>query len=182
MLHTMRKQIMYTVSLIVVLTIGIFISPITAASSEPGNLVSSDVITTSADTYKRWEDPEAFRSEVIRLVNIERESNGLDTLETMQELTDMADIRAKESDYFFSHTRPDGSDCLSIFQEYGVARGIFGENLSRGFSSPTKLVAAWMDSESHRTNILSEKFAHIGIGIYVNGNGKVFCSLLFYAP
>lgn len=157
-------------------------TPTASAGWEPGIAVPSDAADVSTGTDQNWEDPEAFRAEVVRLVNLERTNNGLDALEEMQTLTDMADIRAKESTVSFSHTRPDGSGCSTIFSDYDIAYSAAGENFSKGFSIPAKLVAAWMSSESHRANILNEKFIHIGVGLYVSEDGRIYCSQLFYTP
>ncbi|SHI14322.1 Uncharacterized conserved protein YkwD, contains CAP (CSP/antigen 5/PR1) domain [Sporobacter termitidis DSM 10068] len=157
-------------------------APTTLAGWEPGTAAAPGEVAASAKTDQNWEDPKAFKAEVVRLVNVERTDNGMNTLEETQALADMADIRAEESAVFFSHTRPDGSNCSTIFSEHHMPYRVAGENLSKGFSSPEKLVAAWMNSASHRKNILNEKFADIGIGLYVNEDGKIYCSQLFYTP
>jgi len=160
----------------------LFISPAAAAGWEPGIAVPSEADAVSAGAGRNWEDPEAFRAEVVRLVNLERANNGLDVLAETRALTDMADIRAEESAVSFSHTRPDGADCSGIFSDCGIGYSAAGENLSCGFSTPSELVAAWMGSESHRANILSEKFTCLGVGLCIKEDGRIYCAQLFYAP
>ena len=123
-----------------------------------------------------------FKSEVVRLVNEERKNAGLNTLTTMDILAEMADVRAKESAGSFSHTRPDGTRCFTIFAQYSLTYRSAGENLAFGFSTPEAVVEAWMNSPSHKANILSEKYTYIGIGYYLKDNGKIYCSQLFYTP
>ncbi len=41
-----------------------------------------------------------------------------------------------------------------------------GENIASGQLTPKKVVADWMTSPSHKRNILSSKFKHIGVGYY----------------
>ncbi len=178
-----RKQILAAVLFSLIFTAAALASPRAFAGWEPEGAASERAaITTAAEKEADDDETETFRDEVLRLVNTEREDNGLPALEQMQELTDMADMRAWESSIFFLHTRPDGSKCSTIFSERNMEYSAAGENLSGGFSSPEKLVAAWMGSESHSANILSEKYTYLGVGVYVDGKGRVYCSQLFYTP
>ena len=38
-----------------------------------------------------------------------------------------------------------------------------------GYDSPTAVVSAWMNSPSHRANILSASFTQAGVGYMANG-------------
>ena len=124
----------------------------------------------------------AFKAEVIRLVNIEREQAGVAPVEEMEILDIMADVRAEESSEVFKHTRPDGTRCFSIFSEYELTYWAAGENLAYGFRTPEKVVDAWMNSESHRRNILDPDFEFIGIGYCTSERNRIYCSQLFYSP
>jgi uncharacterized protein YkwD len=121
-----------------------------------------------------------FKEEIIRLVNVEREKAGVAALEDMSALDTMADVRASESAVAFSHTRPDGTRCFSIFAQNAMKYRAAGENLAFGFSTPEAAVNAWMNSPTHKRNILDPDFKYIGIGYY--DNGQIFCSELFYTP
>ncbi len=44
-----------------------------------------------------------------------------------------------------------------------------GENIARGFSAANSVVRAWLNSPSHRKNIMNCQFRTIGIGF--NGDG-----------
>ena len=156
-------------------------SPPVFAGWETKSAVSLDPVTVS-ESYQKQEDIEEFREEVIRLINKERADKDLHELEEFQELTGLADIRAEESAAVFSHTRPNQENCSTIYSDYGLPYSAVGENLSYGFSSPEKLVEAWMNSETHRENILNANFFYVGIGLYVNKSGALYCSQLFYAP
>jgi len=123
-----------------------------------------------------------FRAEVVRLVNIERENAGADALSIMDKLIELADVRAAESAASFSHTRPDGRRCFTVFADYSIIYRAAGENLSLGYTTPEAVVKAWMDSPSHKKNILDPDFKYIGIGFYVNNSGTIYCSQLFYTP
>ena len=83
----------------------------------------------------------------------------------------MADIRAKELTVLFSHTRPDGRDCFSIFgSKQGKIYG--GENIAAGSSTPEAVVNQWMSSPGHRENILNGKYRYLGVGYAYDGNSE----------
>lgn len=115
--------------------------------------------------------PEEFEAEVVRLVNIEREKNGLSALKSDNEkLNRAADIRAEELMTSFSHTRPSGADCFSVLIERGIKYCAAGENIARGSLTPAGVVEGWLNSPEHRANILTGSFTHIGVGYNENGN------------
>ena len=101
---------------------------------------------------------------VLELVNEERAKVNQPALVMKEELILPARARALEieiSDETFSHQRPDGSMCVtagSFLPIYAL-----GENIAKGYTSPEDVVAAWMDSQGHRENILSGDFDSIGI-------------------
>ena len=43
---------------------------------------------------------------------------------------------------------------------------VAAENLARGYTSPDRLVAAWMASPGHRANILDRRLKRIGVAAY----------------
>ena len=115
-----------------------------------------------------------FAGEVFRLTNIERVNEGLPPLSEESSLTRTAVVRANEIISLFSHKRPDGSKCFTAFDENGVNYGWAGENIGMGQSTPAEVVKAWMDSPGHRENILKAEFNHLGVGVAMDGNGKLY--------
>lgn len=105
-----------------------------------------------------------YEAEVVRLVNIERVKNGLSELEQDGELDKAADIRAEEIIGYFSHTRPDGSDCFTVLNGNGISYQTVGENIAAGYTTPDRVVEGWMNSPGHRANILNANFTQIGVG------------------
>ncbi|MBQ6409726.1 CAP domain-containing protein [Candidatus Saccharibacteria bacterium] len=117
-----------------------------------------------------------WKYEVLSLVNQERVRNGLDKLTWGDTCADAAEIRAEEIVQVYSHTRPDGSSwdtaCIEPAGEY--ATYLEGENLVVGSSavSPETTVAAWMNSEKHRENILNPNYTKLAVGFYFDNNTK----------
>ncbi len=113
--------------------------------------------------------PSEYELEILRLVNIEREKEGLEPLEFGYFFYDCAKLRASECDLTFSHTRPDGTSCFTVFEELGVTEdwSVLGENIAWGHDSAYDVMLGdygWMNSPGHRANILKPDFKYVAIG------------------
>lgn len=106
-------------------------------------------------------------SEIIRLTNEERAANGLSAV-TENSLLDSAAL-AKGNDMlakgYWAHFAPDGTSPWSFFVDFGYKYRYAGENLARDFSDAGSAVDAWMNSPSHKENILNPKYQEVGIGV-----------------
>ena len=136
---------------------------------EPVKVVEQ-VSTTPAAT---WE------LEVLRLTNIERQKAGLSLLKYNTSLDAGAKQRSIEIITHFSHTRPDGSRFFTVFGADFTYRNV-GENLGSGYRTPEQVVNAWMNSTSHRANILNEKFEELSVAITKGEDGKYRWVQIFY--
>ncbi|MDY4413304.1 MAG: CAP domain-containing protein [Ruminococcus sp.] len=111
-----------------------------------------------------------FAEQVAFLVNEERENQGLAPLEMSSVMNESASVRADELTELFSHTRPDGTDCFTVFDEYNISYMDFaGENIHEGSSTPEDTMQSWLNSSGHRTNILDENARYIGVGVAYSG-------------
>jgi len=113
-----------------------------------------------------------YEWEVLRLCNIERAKEGLDSLSMNATLQDICNVREKELTTTFSHDRPDGSDCYSAIPSDYVWSNV-GENIARGQRNPAEVVESWMNSSGHRANILNPEFSYMGVGYNSDGNNWV---------
>ena len=104
---------------------------------------------------------ENFAPEVLRLVNKERARVGIAPLKLADDLQAATAIRAREIVGYFSHTRPDGTDCFTVMRNRGRT---CGENIAAGNSSASATVEQWMNSDGHRRNILNPAFRELGVG------------------
>lgn len=120
----------------------------------------------------------SFAAEVARLTNAYRESQGLAALSYSLQLQQAANVRAVETVEKFSHTRPDGSDCFTIFTEFSLPFSSMGENLASGQMTPEQVVQDWINSPSHRETMLQSAFTQIGVGFYDN-DGEYYWVQLF---
>jgi len=58
----------------------------------------------------------------------------------------------------------------------------WGENIAYNYPGPWAVVNAWMNSPSHRANILNPNFTQIGVGIVSNGSGQPYYDQEFGRP
>lgn len=107
---------------------------------------------------------------VVKLMNAERAKVGVPAIVLDKTLNAAAAKRAREIAILFSHNRPNGTSCFSIFQEkgYQVSYSYLGENIAAGYDSFVPVMNGWMNSSGHRANILERGFSHVGIGYYYN--------------
>ena len=106
-------------------------------------------------------------SEVIRLTNVQRVANGLAPVKENSILDSAAlakgnDMLAKG---YWAHFAPDGTSPWSFFIGFGYKYKYAGENLARDFQDANSAVNAWMNSPSHKENILNPNYMDIGIGV-----------------
>lgn len=113
-----------------------------------------------------------FAQQVIDLTNQERAKGGLPALKADTQLSGVAlkksqDMQAKN---YFSHTSPTYGSPFDMMRDMGVTYKTAGENIAQGQRTPQEVVQAWMNSEGHRKNIMSNEFTHIGVGYESSGN------------
>jgi uncharacterized protein YkwD len=116
--------------------------------------------------------------EVLRLVNIERQKDGVNPLTYMIDLEKGADIRALEIKELWSHTRPDGTVFFTAFDYIRYSK--IGENLAAGPETPQEAVSRWMKSFGHRQNILDETYEQMAMSISEDEEGRLFWVQIFY--
>ena len=97
-----------------------------------------------------------------------------------KELFDVANQRAAEIAVSYSHTRPNASDCSSIFPKSTVGGfGILsGENITAGYTTAEDAMNAWMGSYWHKANILQSSFKAVGVGCFYH-NGTYYWTQCF---
>ncbi len=130
-------------------------------------------------------DVEAWRDEILRLVNLERARAGLPLLTHNQTLEDQAAQYACELIFydFFAHRNPDtGTELPDRAAEFGYDYAAIGENLAAGQSTPAEAMAGWMGSPGHRDNILSPNFMELGVSVRTGGEFRTYWVQEFGQP
>ena len=126
----------------------------------------------NSDTYA-----EPQRQDMLELVNELRKSYGLCELETIPELSDIAQQRAKECASYYSHWRADGTKWDYLLGLAGLKRNMRAENLAYYYPTAKQALNAWLDDYYHRANVLDPDARYIGIGFYSNGYSNYWCQL-----
>jgi len=121
----------------------------------------------------------SYIKRVVELVNIERAKEGLKALTIETGLEQAALVRAGEIQKSFSHTRPNGKGFGTAIREAGISYRNAGENIAWGQKTPEEVVKAWMNSPSHRANIMKKNFTKIGVAHVQNGAGTSYWVQLF---
>ncbi|OGI14632.1 MAG: hypothetical protein A2878_00095 [Candidatus Moranbacteria bacterium RIFCSPHIGHO2_01_FULL_54_31] len=125
--------------------------------------------------------------DVIALANTSREKAGLTPLSANRALTEAAQAKANDmlkNDYF-AHTSPTGVDPWYWIKKEGYQYKAAGENLAINFTSAKEQHSAWMNSSSHRDNILNGRYQEIGVAVVkgkIDGQESIVTVELFGTP
>ena len=135
-----------------------------------------------------------MESEIIRLVNVQRDLAGLPPLTVNLRLNAAASLHTQDmvsiSNLYgpnvgMQHTlygtpRPEVSDRLdTVGYDTWTTAFSWGENIAYGYSSAAAVMDAWMNSTGHRANILSTSFREIGVSVGVDSGGRLFFTQVF---
>lgn len=107
---------------------------------------------------------------MIDLVNEARQQEGVPPLTVDPELSKSAKLKSQDmvDKNYFSHDSPTYGSPFDMMKRLGISYSTAGENIACNQATDTAH-SALMESPGHRSNILSEDFTHIGIGIVDGG-------------
>ena len=132
--------------------------------------------TTIPETTTKPVSTEELAYETFLLINEYRASLGLYPLTFNAELSEITLVRAKEASVLWSHTRPDGRDFWSVFDDYNKFNAIpVGEILAKtGAPDAARAVNGWRNSPSHNAILTTTKYNEIGIACYIAEDGYTY--------
>lgn len=122
-----------------------------------------------ADALSGNADSQVASKAAFDIVNAKRQEAGLGALAWNSGLEQASAVRAVEASQSFSHTRPNGTDWWTVNSNL-----MYGENLAKGYASADSVVQAWLDSPTHKANIMDAEFTSGSIAIHINSNGQWF--------
>jgi uncharacterized protein YkwD len=104
---------------------------------------------------------------VVRYVNAAREKEGLEKLVVSEKLTAVATAKVNDmvAHGYFAHTSPAGLTPWHWFEKIGYDYKYAGENLAINFTTAEAQQSAWMNSPTHRKNIMHENYREIGVAV-----------------
>ena len=141
--------------------------------------------TVSADSCIDVSGDDVVVHAMLDAVNAERAKHQLAPLRLDPALADLADFYACRlvEGGFFDHEDPfDGSTVDGRAANFGYAFLKIGENLAAGQRTIDEVMAAWMASPEHRSNILDPAFMDIGIGVKLGGESGIYWVQEFGRP
>lgn len=106
-------------------------------------------------------------SELLTDTNTERQEQGLEPLTVNEALSDAAFMKARDmfANNYWAHTSPTGITPWKWLADAGYNYDVAGENLAKNYPTAQATVNAWMASESHKANILNNKYQEVGFAV-----------------
>lgn len=139
----------------------------------PGQKLTIPTVTTTSQ-----------EDEVARLVNVQRANAGLHSLTLNWQLSRCA--RYKSADMankgYFDHNSPTYGSPFTMMQNFGLRFSAAGENIAYGQRTPAEVMADWMNSPGHRSNIMNPTYTEIGVGLAKNSSGVCYWTQQFMKP
>jgi uncharacterized protein YkwD len=131
------------------------------------------------------DDSNRMADEVLFLVNLERATEGLAPVVVSPALQRIAEDYACQmiDEGFFDHVDP--TTGYGPAERAVVGRYVYfaiGENLAAGVESAADVMRVWMESPSHRANILDPHWEEIGIAVRMGGQFEVYWVQEFGQP
>lgn len=106
-------------------------------------------------------------SEILALTNASRTEAGVPALSMNSKLNQAAQLKAQDmiNNNYFAHTSPSDVKPWSFLKQVGYDYQAAGENLAMDFTDAASVHTAFMNSPSHKKNIMNEKYTEMGIGV-----------------
>lgn len=139
-------------------------------------LIIAGKILTLALLFIAYPSPAQFSTvtanRIIELTNRERAAAGLPVLMHSAILDASALLKSQDmlAANYFAHDSPTGVTPWEWFKQAGYNYTYAGENLAMNFSEAEEAMAAWMNSPTHKANILNPNYDEIGLAVAI---GKI---------
>lgn len=118
-------------------------------------------------------------AELLSLINTERNKNNLANLEIDENLQNVARLKANDlvENNYFSHISPNYGTPFEMLKNNNIYYKTASENIA-GNSSISGAVESWLNSDSHKKNILSNDYNYTGIAVVDSiAYGKIIVEL-----
>lgn len=124
---------------------------------------------------------------IIKQTNIARTANKLTALKTNPMLNKAAQAKANDMirQQYFAHISPSKVTPWTFFKQAGYSYRYAGENLAIDFAESEDIIQAWLNSPSHRKNLLSTRYTEIGVAVAsgnINGTQSLLVVQMFGTP
>lgn len=101
---------------------------------------------------------------LLDATNQARKDNGVQPLAASTLLTEAAKLKVDDmfTNQYWAHTSPSGVAPWYWFGKVGYSYSDAGENLAKNFSTSSGVIATWLQSPTHRSNMLKSEFKEVG--------------------
>jgi hypothetical protein len=125
---------------------------------EFGHKAAPDVLGYATDIHAE---------QLLADTNAKRQEAGLAPLQLNSVLSQAAAMKAQDmfAKGYWAHNSPDGRKPWDFILAAGYKYSVAGENLAKNFSNSDGVVDAWMNSPSHRDNLLKPNYRDIGFAV-----------------
>lgn len=104
---------------------------------------------------------------IVQLSNEERKNVGAAALTINSKLTQAAAQKGQDmlKNQYFAHISPSGVTPWFWMQKNGYSYSVAGENLAIDFVDAENVITAWLNSPSHKANMLSKEYTETGVAV-----------------
>lgn len=141
---------------------------VTSAASQPAQPVTVPATSTEAAPEPVAVVPTDRRAATLfQLINDDRAEAGLPGYRYNARLQKAAELKGADmaARGYFDHDDPEGNRPWVFLTRAGYDYASAGENLAEGFDSTADAEAAFMDSPTHRANVLKATYDEVGIAL-----------------
>jgi uncharacterized protein YkwD len=138
---------------------------------------------------KNYTDPELkiqynLEKTALELINSQRAQEGLTPLNWNEKAAQVARLHSENMAHykFFNHRGLDGLMVNERADNLGIDWRAIGENIAynRGYEDPVGFtVKRWMESPSHKENIMDRRWKETGIGVITSPDGTYYLTQVF---
>lgn len=150
--HHYAKVYWPYIPLVLILGLGLWLGHPNVDKAQRGVLAYSTNVTTA---------------NLLTDTNQVRQQNGQNTLNSNPQLQAAAQAKAQDmiSRDYWSHLTPDGTTPWKFIDNAGYSYQKAGENLAYGFGSSDEVIKGWLNSATHKANMLDSNYQDVGFGI-----------------
>lgn len=137
--------------------------------------VSNTEKIESVSTLNLTED----ENELLNLINAEREKNNLSAFKIDESLQNVARLKAQDlvENNYFSHISPTYGTPFEMLRNNQISYKTASENIA-GNPSISGALDSWLNSDSHKKNILSNDYNYTGLAVVDSiAYGKIIVQL-----
>lgn len=160
------------VTLFSVIAIGLF----SVSCSPEEDITTYEPVNT--ELAEKPADLSGLEIEILDLINQHRSQLGLNTLEQLNVISNVADTHTTYMIENDQVSHDNFNQRVALLTSNANAKTV-GENVAYGFHSAQGVVTGWLNSEAHKAIIEKPEYTHFGIAIEKNTSGRNYFTQIF---